>query len=115
MGCRSDVVEEMVEWSRWGVVCCHQTGWKAAMWRVAGGCLTQPPGEGEQWWSPEEAARLDAPEVLHARRAGRLVRPGQASLRDGRVEERMKVAVEGDGGLLRSQVRSFALLIPISA
>ena len=61
----------------WGMVCCHQTGWKAAVWRVAGGCLTQPPGEGEQGWSPEEAARLDAPEVLHVKRAGRLVRPGQ--------------------------------------
>ena len=45
---------------------------------VAGGCLTQPSGEGGTGWPPEEVARLDAPGILHARRAGELVRPGQA-------------------------------------
>ena len=89
----------MVEWSRWWMVCCHQTGWKAAVWRFAGDCLTQPPGEGEQGWSPEEAACLDAPEVLHAKRAGRLVRPGQGCSPGWLWWWFMKVAVEGGGRL----------------
>ena len=57
--------------------------WEVVVKQVAGGCLTQPPGEEMVEWPPEKVACPDAPEVLHAKRAGRLVRPGPVLLRDG--------------------------------
>ena len=81
--------------------CCHQAGWTGG--GVAGGCLTQPPGE-EMVVAAGEGTRLDAPEILHAGRAGGPVRPGRAALRGGRVVEKWPVAA-GEGVLgFQSQV-----------
>ena len=58
-----------------------------------------------RWRAAGEAARLDAPEILHAGRAGGPVRPGRAALRGGRE-------VENVGGGGRRWFLGFSVTVP---
>ena len=80
---------------------------------VAGGCLTQPPGEDGMEWPPEKTlAWTHRRSFTLGVREDRYGQVGSV-LRDGRVVEEQRVAIGGGGGSCWSALGSIWFFFPI--